>query len=99
MKTIKTFWTAKDNHRITMSTDNDKFIAQIQAGYGGETFLSVGYSCPNYAYITDDMIEGLGVALDKKWKETEQKGLDEMLSALYELCVVANQKYNELDGL
>lgn len=91
------FWTSKKNWRVSMGTDQDQFIAQINAGIGGETYLSVGYSCPNCAWIEDDkMIPLLCKALDDAYEKIEEKDLDEMLPDLYELCKVANKVYNSL---
>jgi hypothetical protein len=91
-----TFWNSKDNFRVSVSTDYNQFFAMIQAGIEGETFLSVGYSSPNYAQATPEMWEEIGLALDKAWELEAEKPLDEMLPALYNLCKVANQKYNEI---
>jgi len=95
-KNFKNFWYPEDNWRVSMSSNGDQFIAQIQAGIEGETFLSVGYSYPNYAWITKDMIEPLKKALDEAWEKTEQLDLPEMMPALYNLCEVANGVYNDL---
>jgi hypothetical protein len=89
-------WEAKNNFRITLYTDGDKFIAQIQAGIEGETYLSVGYSCPNYAEVKDEHISVIADALQVEWDKTELLELDKMLPALYNLCQVANQVYNKL---
>ena len=89
-------WEAKNNFRITLYTDGDKFIAQIRAGIEGETYLSVGYSCPNYAEVKDEHISVIADALQAEWDKTELLELNKMLPALYNLCQVANQVYNKL---
>jgi hypothetical protein len=95
-KSLGIFWVAPDNHRVFMHSDGDQFIATINAGIEGETFLSVGYSCPNYAWIEPKMIDKIKIALDEAWLNIEQKDLKEMIPALYSLCEVANKEYNRM---
>jgi len=100
---IDWIWRPENNYGITVFSDGNKFIAQMDAGYWGPKFLSVGYSCPNYAeIISDNMILKINKALDKKWKTIEiydlksmAYNLDLTLSVLYKLCIEANRVYNE----
>ncbi len=89
------FWIAKDGD-VTMYSDGDQFIAQIRAGIDAETYMSVGYSCPNHAGVTKKMIPQICMALDEQWEKIEKKDLNEMLPDLYELCRIANRVYNKL---
>jgi hypothetical protein len=89
------FWFAKNNWRISIESDGDKFIAQIQAGMDGETYLSVGYSCPNGAWVNSKNVDAMKFALDEAWEKTEQKDLEEMMPALLNLCKVANKVFND----
>ena len=89
------FWTAK-NWRVSMHSDGGQFIAQINAGITGETYLSVGYSCPNYAWITEKMIPFINAALDECYERLVPKDLEDMLPDLFQLCRVANKVYNSL---
>ena len=93
---IDEFWSAENNPRVTVKSDGNQFVSQINAGITGETYLSVGYSCPNYAWITRDMIPEISKALDEKWKDIVELPLEEMMPQLLELCEVANQVYNKL---
>jgi hypothetical protein len=92
---LETFWEAKNWH-VSMHSDGNQFIAEINAGIEGETYLSVGYSSPNYAWITKEMIPTLQVALDEYYEKIIEKNLDDMLIDLLELCKVANTVYNKL---
>lgn len=94
-KSLGTFWVAQDNSRISMYSDGNQFIATINAGLEGETYLSVGYSSPNYAWIESWMILEINRSLDSYWAIIKEKPLDEMLSALYGLCHAANRGYNK----
>jgi rRNA maturation protein Nop10 len=92
-------WYAPNAH-MEVYSDNDKFICEINAGLGGETFLSVGYSCPNYAQIFDWSEEKkaqIAKALDEYWNaEERRKDLDDMLPIMLKMCELANKVYNDL---
>lgn len=90
-------WSAKNNHRVSVyvSEDRHNFVAEIQAGIDGETYLSVGYSSPNFAWVEDNMVTSISDALDFTWKKSPKKPLDEMLPVLYDLCKTANHIYNK----
>lgn len=92
---LGTFWEAKNWH-VSMRSDGNQFIAEINAGLTGETYLSVGYSSPNYAWITKEMIPFLQNSLNKHYEKIAEKDLEDMLSDLLELCKVANTAYNKL---
>lgn len=89
------FWIAK-NPRVSMYSDGNQFIVEINAGFGGETYLSVGYSSPNYAWITNKMIPSLQKALDEYYETITEKNLEDMLDDLLKLCQIANTVYNKL---
>jgi hypothetical protein len=95
-RNTRKFWVAKNNWRVSAWTDGEQFFTGIQAGLDGETFLSVGYSCPNFSGITDSMLNELGRQMDAAWEKEQQVEFDEMLPALYRMCQVANQAFNEL---
>ena len=90
------FWYAKKNFHVSMHSNGDYFIAEIQAGMDGDNYLAVGYSCPNYAGITPPMIPILQKELDDYYDTVEEKDLREMLPTLYKLCEVANTVFNKL---
>lgn len=93
----KFLWHPSDGTLLSVYSDDDKFVAELCAGVGGETLLSVGYSCPNGAdmkYAKDEFYDVVKLELEKCWNNEPKLELDEMLPALYELCSVANDIYN-----
>jgi hypothetical protein len=90
-------WTAEDNPRISVFSDGEQFLATINAGVACESFLSVGYSCPNYAdmEVCEFAQARIAQALQATWNEIERKDLDDMMPALLQLCKVANKAYND----
>jgi len=90
-------WTAKDNPRVYVDTDGEKFLATIQAGMDCENYLTVGYSDPNYAdmEVCEFAQAWMADKIQAVWDETEQKKLDEMLPALLRLAKAANKAYND----
>ena len=78
----------KENDRIKLCSDGTQFFINIIAGHA-ETFLTVGYSCPNYAYRKGDYKEGEGLdAMIKEIKESFDEMVtvefDDMLPIMYE---------------
>jgi len=95
-KSLGDFWISAKNWRVSMHSDGNMFVAKIQAGIDGDNYLAVGYSEPNYAWITKEMIPLLDVELNKFYATVEELDLDDMLPTLYELCKIANRVYNNL---
>jgi len=87
-------WTAPDNSRVTVKCDGNQFLAEINGGIEGETYLSVGYSCPNYASISPDMLPAIADACNRAWAEIEEVELEDMLRGLLSLAKAANEAYN-----
>lgn len=98
-KNITPIWYAKNAH-IQMYSDDDQFICKIDAGFCGETPLSVGYSCPNYAQLStmdSEKVRLIYDAIEEYWnKEDRYKDLDDMLPTMLEMCKIANEVYNDL---
>ncbi len=90
------FWVSKKNHNVTMRSNGSQFVATIHAGVTGETPLSVGYSCPNSAWIEERMIPDIVSALDDFYSTVDELELEEMLPTLLSLCKTANSVYNRL---
>jgi len=95
-------WCADNNHRVYLFCDSNKFYAEILAG-AAETYLTVGYSCPNGALrVSDDVCaaaEMISDSLDAYWNsEDRQKDFDDMLPVLYEMAMIANSSYNDYLG-
>jgi len=99
---ILNIWRADNNHRVYLFCDSNKFYAEILAG-DAETYLTVGYSCPNGALrVSDDICDAVKMiadSLDAYWNsEDRQKDFDDMLPVLYEMAMIANSSYNDYLG-
>jgi len=98
-------WTAKDNPRIQLESDGEKFICTIHAGVAWETILSVGYSCPNYALAAnleewcaigvERMIALISASLDVLYQKLSwNNDLESEMPNMLEMCKDANETYN-----
>ena len=84
------------NNRISLSTNDEQFFLKITAGQA-ETFLTVGYSSPNYADIIDldDEQQQSFISQCEKVLETiVEQDLDLMPNVLYLKLKEINDIYN-----
>jgi len=89
---------------VEVGSDGDQFIATLHLGIDGETYVSVGYSCPNYAWEpgeknSDQFIQELRQALYVEFNRKEfgpKSDVEEYLPGLLRLCQVANKVFNQV---
>ena len=89
-----------NNNRITLSTDNDVFIASIYAGVDYQTMVKVSYSSGNLALV--DKLEHLTLYLvevketvNNYWNDiAETNDPRDMIIHLLQVCIIADKIYN-----